>query len=144
MSNNIFASSASVDHAIEYLFPLLSQKVAEQCLFVVVEILPRSYFWYIPKRKDPKLLSLLILEAILKQPRVYQPTWTLSTKGGFSLIAEITRRQFLQYIFGAKTMAASIIWLISFEKIWLRVVFAMTKLATDRKIDHSKMQKFGL
>ena len=45
--------------------------------------------------------------------------------GGFLLIAEITRRQFFQQKFGAKTMDTIITWLISFEKIWLRVVSAM-------------------
>ena len=48
------------------------------------------------------------------------------SKGGFPLTAEITRWQFFHKKFGAKTMAAIISWLISFEKIWLPVVSAMT------------------
>ena len=51
----------------------------------------------------------------------------MAAKGGFRLIAELIRRQILQYKFGTKAMAASITWLISFEKTGLRVVSAITR-----------------
>ena len=51
------------------LWSLTIKKVAaEKWLAVVIKIHPKFYFWRILKRKNPKLLSLVILEAILKHP----------------------------------------------------------------------------
>ena len=77
MYSSIVASSTSADHAINAFciktagkcmvsLPLLSQKVAEVWLTVVVH--PKSYSWCIPTKRNPKLTSLVIMRAILKHP----------------------------------------------------------------------------